>query len=58
MKNLTKILLASFSSLLLVISSANAGELGVSGSAKASYAIGGSDDSMDKAKKSRSKRYA
>jgi len=48
MKNLTKILLASFSSLLLVISSANAGELGVSGSAKASYAIGGSDDSMDK----------
>ena len=48
MKNITKILLASFSSLLLVISSANAGELSVTGSAKASYAIGGSDDSMDK----------
>lgn len=48
MKNLTKILLASISSLLLVISSANAGELSVSGSAKASYAIGGADDSNDK----------
>ena len=48
MKNITKILLASFSSLLLVISSANAGELSVTGSAKASYSIGGSDDSMDK----------
>jgi len=48
MKNITKILLASLSSLLLVISSANAGELSVTGSAKASYSIGGTDDSMDK----------
>ena len=48
MKNITKILLASLSSLLLVISSANAGELSVTGSAKASYVIGGTDEAMDK----------
>ena len=47
MKNITKILLASLSSLLLVISTANAGEVELTGSAKASYSIGGSDDAMD-----------
>ncbi len=47
MKNITKILLASLSSLLLVISTVNAGEVALTGSAKASYSIGGSDDSMD-----------
>ena len=47
MKNITKILLASLSSLLLVISTVNAGEVALTGSAKASYSIGGSDDAMD-----------
>tara|TARA_B100001057_G_scaffold492258_1_gene584320 strand:- start:94 stop:1164 length:1071 start_codon:yes stop_codon:yes gene_type:complete len=48
MKNITKILLATFSSLLLVISTANAGEVALTGSAKASYSIGGADSSNGK----------
>ena len=47
MKNITKILLVIVSSLSLTFS-AIAGELTISGAAKASYAIGGSDDSHDK----------
>ena len=47
MKNITKILLVIVSSLSLTFS-AIAGELTISGAAKASYAISGSDDSHDK----------
>jgi hypothetical protein len=47
MKNITKTLLVLVSSLSISFA-ATAGELTLTGSAKASYSIGGSDDSMDK----------
>lgn len=47
MKNMFKTLLAIFSS-LVISSAAFAGELSVSGSAEATYKIGGTDDSMSK----------
>ena len=47
MKNITKTLLVLVSSISMSFA-AIAGEVALTGSAKASYAIGGSDDSMDK----------
>ena len=47
MKNITKLLLVLVSSISLTVS-AVAGELSITGSAKASYSIGGTDDSMGK----------
>ena len=48
MKNITKTLLVLVSALSISFASATAGELSVSGSAKASYVIGGADDSQGK----------
>ena len=48
MKNITKTLLVLVSALSISFASATAGELSVSGAAKASYKIGGTDDSNDK----------
>ena len=47
MKNITKLLLVLVSSISLTVS-AVAGELSITGSAKASYSIGGADDSLGK----------
>lgn len=48
MKNITKTLLVLVSALSISFASATAGELSVSGSAKASYVIGGATDSNSK----------
>ena len=48
MKNITKTLLVLVSALSISFASATAGELSVSGAAKASYVIGGSNDSQSK----------
>ena len=48
MKNITKTLLVLVSALSISFASATAGELSVSGAAKASYVIGGADDSQSK----------
>jgi len=48
MKNITKIFVVLVSSFALSFASAFAGELSVSGAAKASYKIGGANDSADK----------
>ena len=47
MKNITKTLLVLVSSLSIAFA-AQAGEVNLTGSAKASYSIGGTDDSMGK----------
>ena len=48
MKNITKTILVLVSALSISFASATAGELSVSGAAKASYVIGGADDSQGK----------
>ena len=48
MKNITKTLLVLVSALSISFASATAGELSVSGSAKASYVIGGADEAQSK----------
>ena len=48
MKNITKTFLVLVSALSISFASATAGELSVSGAAKASYVIGGADDSQGK----------
>ena len=48
MKNITKTLLVLVSALSISFASATAGELTVSGAAKASYVIGGADEAADK----------